>query len=52
MGVAFGIFVYVAEFYFAAQGLNTKKRWKAIATIAMAIISIIIFILKLAEIMK
>ena len=41
-GQAFGIFLYIFEFIFAARGLKTRKRGKAIATIVMAIISLVI----------
>lgn len=47
MGIAYGIFVYLFEFYFAAQGLKTRKRKKAITTIVLAIISILIIVLEL-----
>ena len=40
-GVALGLLVYVMDFYFASQGLKTKKRGKAIATIVLSIISIL-----------
>lgn len=46
-GVAYGIFVYIMDFYFASQGLKTKKRGKAIATIVLSIISILIIIIEL-----
>ena len=51
-GVAFGLLVYVVEFYLAIQGLNTRKRWKAIAAIALSIISIIIIIVKIIQVMN
>jgi hypothetical protein len=46
-GVAYGIFIYAMDFYFASQGLQTRKRGKAIATIVLSIISIIIIIFEL-----
>ena len=46
-GVAMGLFVYIMDFYFASQGLKTKKRGKAIATIILSIISILIVVLQL-----
>lgn len=46
-GVSYGLLVYIMDFYFASQGLKTKKRGKAIATIVMSIISILISILVL-----
>lgn len=47
-GIAMGIFVYIMDFYFASQGLKTRKRGKAIATIVLSIISILIVIIELA----
>lgn len=47
LGVTYGLLVYVLEFYFASQGLKTRKKGKAIATIIMAIISILIIVLQL-----
>lgn len=49
-GVAMGLLVYVMDFYFASQGLKTKKRGKAIATIVLSIISIVITILQLMSV--
>ena len=46
-GVAYGVFVYIIDFYFASQGLKTKKRKKAIATIVLSIISILVIIFTL-----
>ena len=46
VGIAFEI-VYVLNIYFALQGLKTRKRGKAIATIIITIISIIIMILNI-----
>lgn len=43
-GVSFGLLVYIMDFYFASQGLKTRKRGKAIATIVLSIISILILI--------
>ena len=48
VGVAYGVIVYILNFYFASQGLKTRKRGKAIATIVMSIISIIIIVLQVA----
>lgn len=45
VGVAYGILIYIMDFYFAAQGLKTSKRKMAIATIILSIISIAITIL-------
>lgn len=47
MGVTYGLFVYIIEFYFAIQGLKTKKRKKAITTIVLSIVSILILVLGL-----
>lgn len=47
MGVAFGVIIYIIDFYFASQGLKTRKKGKAIATIVLSIISILIVILQL-----
>ncbi len=46
-GVSYGIIIYIMNFYFASQGLKTKKRGKAIATIVLSIISILIIIIEL-----
>ena len=43
-GIMMGLFVYILDFYFASQGLKTRKRGKAIATIVLSIISILIVI--------
>lgn len=43
-GIVMGLFVYIMDFYFASQGLKTRKRGKAIATIVLSIISILIVI--------
>ena len=48
-GIAMGLLVYVMDFYFASQGLKTRKRGKAIATIALSIVSILIIIFKLVS---
>lgn len=46
-GIAYGIFIYILNFYFASQGLKTRKRGKAIATIIMSILSILFIILQI-----
>lgn len=46
-GVGFGLIIYIINFYFAMQGLKTRKKGKAIASIVMSIISIIIIIIGL-----
>lgn len=43
-GIVMGLFVYIMDFYFASQGLKTRKKGKAIATIVLSIISILIVI--------
>lgn len=43
-GVTYGVIIYIMDFYFASQGLKTRKRGKAIATIVLSIISILIVI--------
>lgn len=45
LGVTYGVIIYVLNFYFASQGLKTRKKGKAIATIVLSIISILIVIL-------
>ena len=47
LGVAFGIILYILDFYFAAQGLKTRKKGKAVATIVLSIVSIIIIIIEI-----
>lgn len=46
-GIMMGLFVYIMDFYFASQGLKTRKKGKAIATIVLSIISILIVVFKL-----
>lgn len=41
-GISYGIIIYIMNFYFASQGLKTSKKGKAIATIVLSIISIVI----------
>lgn len=48
LGVAYGVFVYIMNFYFASQGLKTRKRGKAWATIILSIISILVIIFQVA----
>ena len=45
-GYSFGIIVYIFDFWCASQGMNTSKRGKAIATICISIVSIIILIVE------
>lgn len=46
-GVVMGLLLYILDFYFAAQGLKTRKRGKAIATIIMSILSILVVVFTL-----
>lgn len=43
-GFTYGVILWILEFYFAIQGLKTKKKGLAIATIVIACASIVIFI--------
>lgn len=43
-GYGYGVIVYIIVFYLASQGLKTKKRTKAIISIILAILSIIILL--------
>ncbi len=47
MGFAWGAIIYILIFYFASQGLKTRKRNKAIASIVITIASILVVILNL-----
>ena len=49
MGMAYGVIIYILNFYFASQGLKTRKREKAIATIVLSIVSILIIIFQLVS---
>lgn len=44
MGGVYSLFIYIFSFYFASQGLSTRKRGKAIATIVISIVSIFVLI--------
>lgn len=46
-GISYGVIIYILDFYFAAQGLKTRKKGKAITTIVLSVISILILILQL-----
>lgn len=46
-GVSYGVIIYLLDFYFAAQGLKTRKKGKAITTIVLSVISVLILILQL-----
>ena len=47
VGVSYGVIIYILNFYFASQVLKTRKRGKAITTIVLSIISILIIIFQL-----
>jgi len=44
MGVTYGVIIYILNFYFASQGLKTRKRGKAVVIIMLSIISILVII--------
>lgn len=46
-GIMYGVIIYIIDFYFASQGLNTRKKGKAIATIILSVISILIILFEL-----
>lgn len=46
IGVAYRLILYILIFYFASQGLKTQKRGKAIASIVLTVISIVIIVLQ------
>ena len=43
-GVTYGVILILLEYYFAIQGIKTKKKGLAIATIVIASVSIVLFI--------
>lgn len=43
-GVTYGVLLILLEYYFAIQGIKTKKKGLAIATIVIASVSIVLFI--------
>ena len=47
VGVSYGVIIYILNFYFASQGLKTRKKGKSITTIVLSILSILIIILQL-----
>lgn len=47
IGVTYGVIIYLLNYYFASQGLKTRKRGKAIATIVLSSVSIVIIILEI-----
>lgn len=50
LGVTYGVIIYIMDFYFASQGLKTRKKGKAIATIVLSILSILIIAMGLIEV--
>lgn len=42
-----GVIIYILDFYFAFNGLKTRKKGKAIATIVISIISIVVIIFQI-----
>lgn len=46
-GMMVGVIIYILDFYFAYNGLKTRKKGKAIATIVMSIISIVVIIFQI-----
>lgn len=47
-GVTYGVLLLILEFSFAVQGLKTRKRPFAIATIVIAILSLVIIVVEVA----
>lgn len=47
IGITYGVIIYLLNYYFASQGLKTRKRGKAIATIVLSSVSIVIIILEI-----
>lgn len=48
LGVSVSVFIYIIGFYLAAQGLKTKQRKKAIFSIVILCLSILILIISIA----
>lgn len=46
-GMMVGVIIYILDFYFAFNGLKTRKKGKAIATIVISIISIVVIIFQI-----
>lgn len=46
-GIIYGAIIYVLCYYFAYQGLSTRKRVKSIITFVLATLSIVVIIVKL-----
>lgn len=47
LGATYGVLLIILEYYFAIQGLKTKKKGLAIATIVLASVSIVLFLVSL-----
>jgi len=47
VGITYGVIIYILNFYFASQGLKTRKKGKAIATIILSVVSLLIVIFQL-----
>lgn len=48
-GVTYGVILILLEYYFAIQGIKTKKKGLAIATIVIASVSIVLFIVNIVS---
>ena len=47
LGASLGIIIYIVNFFFASQGLKTRKSGKAITTIVLSIISLVIVVMRI-----
>ena len=47
IGVTYVVIIYILNYYFASQGLKTSKKGKAIATIVLSSVSIVVIILEI-----
>lgn len=47
IGVTYGVIIYILNYYFASQGLKTRKKGKAIATVVLSSVSIVVIILEI-----
>ena len=48
VGVSLSVLIAILNYYFAAQGLKSKKRGKAIAAIVITSVSIVVIIIMVA----
>lgn len=46
-GISYGVIIYLLDFYFAAQGLKTRKKGKAITTIVLSVISVVLSVISI-----